>query len=339
MRASIAGTGRYVPKYAYDNAFMGSFVGAPSAWTGAQISRKLGVNERRFAIPMNSNTGKSIDPVDGVGIDEIDMATKAANSALEDAGREAKDIDLLIYISCTAAKGIRRHLSRSAFDLHLAHARVHEMDAGCGGAVHAIEMAWEAILSGRRKTVLIVASSCPSQYMDRDLYQRTNSWLSPLIFGDGAGAVVLVQSNNGVGILNAVTSVDPTVPLMGLRGDPEKDPELAYWIDAKTVKIAFGIYAKRSLDELGVLCPESTNADMYIFHQVNANVLRDFVGSIGLSMDKVPINVDYRGNTAAAATIDILDQERRENRIGKGSLVVICAVGAGAQAGAIAVRL
>lgn len=341
MKAAIIGTGRYIAPHSYDNAFMAPFVGAKESWSAEKIKQLLGIERRTFANRLNGNTGKRYSDSN---TREIDIATIAAQEALESAGREAKDIDLLIYVSCTAQRGFNRHFGKTAFDLHLnlglpTHARVQEIDAGCGGAVHAIEMAFESILSGRRKTILIVASSMPSAYFDRELYTKTKAWLSALIFGDGASAIVLGKSPNGAGILDIVTSVDPAVPLMSLEGNPEQDPELAYSIDGRRVKEAFGLYAKSALGHLRAKVPESADAACYIFHQVNATVLREFVDDMGIPQKKVPVHVDTRGNIAAAATLDILDEQTRSGAIGHGDLVVICAVGAGAQAGAIAVRL
>lgn len=339
MTARIIGTGRARPEHAYDNAFMATFVGAPPPWSADVIERKLGISERRFSVQLGGNTGLPVTIPD-----EVDLARDAATRALAAADRSAHDVDLLIYVSCTVQKGVRRHFSRGAFDLHLRlglpkHARVQEMDAGCGGALHAMEIAWEAILSGRRKTVLVVASSCPSGYMNRDFYARTESWLSALIFGDGAGAIVLERGKNGTGIIETVTSVDPAVPLMTLRGDPAKDPELAYWIDARRVREAFGLYAYSALEALKAKAPQAAEADAFIFHQVNAKVLSNFVDQIGLPHEKVPIHVDRRGNIAAAATLDILDEEIEEGHLGRGARIVICAVGAGAQAGAMLLTL
>jgi len=319
---------------------MGRFVGAPEKWTPERIEHLLGIKKRRFAIQLNGNTGKPVEP----GGDELVMAEYAARQAIESSGYEVGEIDLLILVSCTAQRGERLHFGRSAHDLHKilglrSDARAEERDAGCGGALFAIESAMESIMSGRRKVVLVVASSMPSVYMNRDQYVAKDAWLSPLIFGDGAGAVVLGQSLNGRGIIDSVTGVDPAQPLMEMRGDPETDTQLAYWIDAQTVKRAFGEYAKKALDELIARVPEAADADAYLFHQVNARVLREFTEKVGIPHEKVPVNVDRRGNTAAAATLDLLDKEVRSGRVGPGSLIVLCVVGAGAQYGAMAIRL
>ena len=338
MKVRIAGTGRYVPAYSYDNAFMWDVVGHPKQWTPDRIEQLLGIERRAYAVPIDRNTGKAERE-----FDEVEMAVHAARQALEAAGREPKDIDMLLYASCTVPDGDRQHFMRGALDLPLRlglpeHAIVNLPDVGCGGALHAIEHGWEAILSGRKKRVLVVASNCPSQFLDRDLYLDTQAWLSSLIFADGAGAVLLEKSTGNADIIEAVTFVDPTLPLMRMKLH-SNHKKRAYFIDAKEVRDSYPVYVNKAFNALRVKVPSIISSDAFIFHQVNAHVLKETVQRIGLPLARVPIIVDKMGNMAAAATLFILDQEIRAGRLGPGALVTICTVGAGAQFGAIALNL
>lgn len=344
MTSRLVGTGRYVPPFEYDSSFMSDFAGSPRGWDGNKVERMTGIKARRFAVRLNNNTGLPVNKKKDLGQKEIEMAENAAWRALDASGYEPGQVDMLILVSCTTQRGVRQHFASSAHELHRRlelrpDATVDEMDAGCGGAVHAIERATERIESGRRHVALIVASNMPSQYMDRELYLKTNSWLSSLIFGDGAAAVVLDNHANSSRLLGSVTRVDGNLELMQLRGDPHDDPDLAYYIHGAEVKNAFGSCLGPALNMLFERAPEAKRADLFILHQVNQRVLESFVKDFGLPYERVPVHVDIRGNIAAAATLDILDEKRRSQHVGDGSVVVLGAVGAGAQAGAVAFRL
>ncbi len=339
MNVRIAGTGRYHPAYCYDNAYMWDVVGRPKPWKPERIGELLGIQSRCYAVPVSNVRGRA-----EATFDEVDMALHAAQQALSAANCEPKDVDLLLYASCTVTDEDRLHFMRGALDLHLRlglpeHAIVNLPDVGCGGALHAMEHAWEAILSGRKKRVLVVASNCPSQYLDRDLYLDTQAWLSSLIFADGAGAVLLERSGSGEQrIIEMVTLVDPTLPLMRMKAHPDQKKR-AYFIDAKEVRDSYAVYVNKAFNALKAKEPSIVRSDSFIFHQVNAHVLRETVGRMGLPLERVPIIVDTMGNMAAAATLFILDREIREGRLRQGSQVTMCVVGAGTQYGAMTFKL
>jgi 3-oxoacyl-[acyl-carrier-protein] synthase-3 len=343
MKAHVAGTGRYVPSNIYDNAFMASFVDHPS-WKERpeRLYAHLGIKTRHFLSELSLETGKPVESVD-----ELTMAADAARKALEAASMESSAIDLLIFVSCTAQSQPghrnRLHFARSAGLLHgmlnlRSDASFLELDAGCAGALCALERGHEAILSGRRKHVLIVASSAPSQYMDRDFYKKEDAVLAPLIFGDGAGAVVLSASMNGKGIVESVSFCDPNVPLMDMRGGMQ-DPTLAYWIDGAGVKKSFGPKATHALEALSQKVPQTMQSDAFFFHQANGRVLDVFIEKVGIDPLKAPKNIDRYGNTAAAATFILLDEEVQAQRVGSRSRITFCVVGAGAVWGAMHIIL
>jgi len=344
MRQSrIAGTGRFVPPNVLDSDQMAVFAGQPRGWNGEKIRRMTGIRERRFAVPLNTNTGLPLNPERDLGLVEIEMAVTAARRALDDSGYEPEDVDTLIYVSCTAPHGGRAHFSANAHLIHkelgVSHeADVYEMDAGCGGAVSAIGLATKLIGSEANNVVLIVASNQPSRYMDRELYKETGAWLSSLIFGDGAAATVIDGKANGSGILGCVTETFSSLELMQLL-EGETSRNRAYHILGKEVKEAFGTCLGGILGKLFAKVPEARGAKMFIFHQVNERVLSTFVDDYGLPKERVPMHVATRGNIAAAATLDILDEQRKSGKLKEGDLIVIGAVGAGAQVGALAARL
>jgi 3-oxoacyl-[acyl-carrier-protein] synthase III len=305
---------------------------------------KLGIRERRFMTRLDPKTGQPVSSAD-----ELDMAERAARAALADAQLTPKEIDAIWYVSCTQYGHERHHFSTSAFELHRRlglrpTAIPLEMDAGCGGAIHAIVSGARMLRSGDISSMLVVASNGPSRYYrDWASYVSNEVWLSMYIFGDGAGATVLARSKSipsGSQILANYLAVDPAQQLMyyETRG---KCSEPLYVIDGRSVAASFGVYAKRALEGLQA----QTTIDLrsavrrYYFHQVNGEVLKKFVDKMGLPNDRVATHVDRYGNIAAAATLVLVDEDRRQGKVGKNDLCVFCTVGAGAQFGAMLVQL
>ena len=339
----VAGTGSFVPDHVISTELIGSLVERYAPGKGAAWAlEKLGVAERRFAVPLDAASGHPIGEAD-----ELAMAALAASEAIKRAGIEARDLGGLWYVSCTQSDA-QRHFSRLALGLHArlglrSEAFALEMDAGCGGAVHAIAAAAAQMRGADLGNVLIVAANAPSQYFGHwEAYAESGAWLSMYLFGDGAGALVLQQVPHTAapgGILAAFTANDPVNPLMEFarpegRGDP------LYVIDGRRVALGFRGYARAALEALR--CRHSfelSDIHRFYFHQVNAVVLRKFVAELGIPESRVAIHVDRYGNLAAAATLVLLDEDIRAGLVGPGDLCVLCTVGAGAQYGAILLSL
>jgi len=337
----IAGTGSFVPAHVVSTELIGSFVERHALGKGAGWAlEKLGVRERRFAVPLDPRSGHPI----GQG-DELEMAEAAALSALAAATVDAGAIDGLWYVSCTQSHS-QRHFGRLALGLHARlglrrEAFAFEMDAGCGGAVQAMVAATAQMQGADLNAVLVVAGNMPSQYFcDWEAYARSGAWLSMYLFGDGAGAVVLRRSDhrNG-GILAGYAANDPAHPLMEFAY-PAGESTAMYLIDGRGVVLGFRRYARAALECLKRRSPFAfCDIARFYFHQVNAVVLRNFVAEVGIPERRVALHVDRYGNLAAAATLVLLDEDVRGGVVAPGDLCVLCAVGAGAQYGAILVEL
>jgi 3-oxoacyl-[acyl-carrier-protein] synthase III len=251
----------------------------------------------------------------------------------------------LWFVSCTQSDRYR-HFSRACLELHAllglpANAFALEMDAGCGGGVHALAHASYLIGGGAADNVLIVASNLPSPYHKHwEAYAQSGAWLSLYIFGDGAGAIVLGPSpSEDRGILATYTAVDPSVPLMSFSR-PEGQTETLYRIDGRAVALGFRLYARRAISELQRKFAFSLEqVTRFYFHQVNAKVLRDFLAELEIPVGRAAIHVDRYGNLAAASLFVLLDEDIRSGVIRPGDLCLLCAVGAGAQYGAILLRI
>jgi 3-oxoacyl-[acyl-carrier-protein] synthase III len=247
----IAGTGSCLPDNVITNADLAALINKGDK--GAEwATDKLGIVNRRFMTCLDRE-GKPASEAD-----ELDMAERAARCALVDAGVSPQEIDGLWLVSCTQQGHARHHFSKSAFELHKrlglrTDAIPLEMDAGCGGAIHAMILGADMLAGRGMDTMLIVASNAPSRYYgDWESYVAADVWLSMYIFGDGAGAAVLRRSErvpSGSRILASYLGVDPNQPLMYYEPRGNR-PQPLYVIDARAVAISFGIYAKRALDGL-----------------------------------------------------------------------------------------
>ena len=336
----IAGSGSALPDTIIPNTVIADLIERHAPGKGSQwAEEKLGIRERRFLTALHRSTGHPVERVD-----ELDLAERAARRALADAGLEAQDIGGLWYVSCTQPRS-RQHFSVSVHELHrrlglLPTAIALEMDAGCGGALQALSHARHLLCGGAAETFLVVASNAPSQfYGNWEAYMPSGAWLSMYVFGDGAGAVLLRRTTGReAGILASYTAVDPSRPLMEMRAVADAEP--VYYIDGRGVAATFGIYARRALEELQARHPFSLEeVSRFYFHQVNGKVLSRFVEDMGISESKVATHIERYGNIAAAATLVLLDEDRRAGLVSADDLCVFCTVGAGAQYGAMLFRL
>jgi 3-oxoacyl-[acyl-carrier-protein] synthase-3 len=338
----IAGTGSFVPPTIITNEILAALITRYEPGKGAEWAKeKLGIEERRFMTALDPETGHPLEQSD-----EIAMAEAAARQAIADAGLLPDEVAGLWYVSCTQSED-RQHFSLLAHELHRRlglrpEAPLLEMDAGCGGALYAMSLA-ECLLKGsERDNMLVVASNGPSKfYTNWEAYGQSGAWLSMYIFGDGAGAILLrkARCKDTAGIIGTYSAVDPTQSLMEYRRGTPTGPSV-YYIDGRAVATSFGTYARRALDGLRARHPFDVGAvQRFYFHQVNGRVLQKFVAEAGIPQDKVATHVERYGNIAAAATLVLLDEDRRAGIVRSGDLCVFCTVGAGAQYGAMIVRL
>lgn len=334
----IAGSGSFVPDTVITNEELVRFMGQKDAkW----IEQRLGIKERRFMAPFDENGFPRWRT------DELDMTEKAARGAMADAEIQAADIDGLHFISCTPVDN-RQRLSRMAFDLHVrlglqASARVTFADFGCGGVVHGIADIVELLRGGSRKAILIVASNAPSKFFGgrKEAYLNGDAWLPAYIFGDGAGAIVLKKCNSGQkgGIIGSFTAVDGTQPLMEYTVRAGNSTPV-YSIDAHAVSIGYRKYTALALEGLRQLYPfDLGDVQRFYFHQANGHLLDQMVDSLRIPHDKVAKHVERYGNTSAAATLILFNEDRRAGTVMEGDLCVFCTIGAGTQYGALLVRV
>ncbi len=333
----IAGTGSFVPETVITNRMIVDFIGQKDPdW----ITNRLGVKERRFMAPFDKDGFPTYDT------DELNMAEAAARKAIHNADLKAEDVHGLYFVSCTSTVN-RTHLSRAGFDLHRRlglpnTCRLIQTDLGCGGFVAALGDAAELLRGSDRTTMLVVASNAPSKHFGGNLsaYLTSEAWLSAYLFGDGAGAFVLhkQQGDGTTGILASYFAVDPTQPLMAYASKGSMPP--VYLIDAMAVKMGYLQYSQIAISGLQKQYPVPLDeVDRFYFHQANGRLFDALVDKLGIPSERAARNVMRYGNTSAAATPILFSEDRQSGAVMDGELCLFCTAGAGAQYGAILVRM
>ena len=360
MNVTIAGVGSFVPPHVVSNARL---VQAIPGWTAERIEEKTGIRERRHAVPFDPETGRAIVPEAPVDPGpSAQMAESALRDALTRAEMRPAELDGLVLTTCTPDM---TNFSHDAMILHKrlgmrpeAFALMH--DDGCGGAMFHLAMARETLLSGQRKAIAVVGVNAFSAHMDREAYAGTlrhnggelGSFLSWYLFGDGAGAVIL-RAGAGTGPSGIVASyaANEHLDLVIRRGGGGMWPmtpgrsqvtDTAFYVDGKLVATSYGPMLKRAID--GALArAEVSLGDIsrFYLHQANKRVLDAFVRDYGLDPARVPMHMERYGNMVSAGTLVLLAEDLRDGKVqlGSGELVLMAALGAGAQRAAHVIRL
>ncbi len=314
MKARIAGTGSYAPTKVLTNADLERMVATSDEW----IRERTGIRERRIAA-----TGEACS----------DLAVQAGRRALTAAGVAATDLDMILVATCTGDFPLPATACLVQHQLGATKAGACDLSAACCGFVYALSIADAYIKTGMRH-VLVIGSEVMSAITD---WTDRNTCV---LFGDGAGAVVLSASHGERGILSTDLRSDGTlcelimVPGGGSRNPPSEKviSERQHYIKMKgneTFKVAV-----RTLEEIARTTLASNHLqvedlDLYVPHQANVRILRAVMERLGLPIEKVFLNLDRYGNTSAASIPIALDEAVREGRIKEGSLVMLGAFGAG----------
>ena len=324
-RSIILGTGSELPTKVITNRDLERMIETSDEW----ITVRTGIKQRRVLEEGKGNA---------------DMAYHAAVRALADAGMEANDLDAIImgtvtpdYLFPSSACVLEDMLgARKAFSF--------DVNAACCGFINALAVADSFIRTGRARNALVLGSDALSRLLNWD--DRNTC----ILFGDGAGAVVLGSSESGDrGILSVRLRTDGShaktlyVPAGGSLkpANPEtvQNNEHTITMNGKEVfKVAVRSMEEiscQALEEAGIGIDE---VSLVIPHQANRRIIVALAERLGMPMNKVVVNVDKYGNTSAASVPVALDEARREGRIKPGDVVLLNAFGAGFAWGAAVVR-
>ncbi len=314
MNAYIAGTGSYTPTRVLTNADLEQMVATSDEW----IRERTGIRERHVAA-----TGEACS----------DLAVQAGKRALTAAGVMAADLDMILVATCTGDYPLPATACLVQHQLGATKAAACDLSAACCGFVYALSVADAYVKTGMRH-VLVIGSEVMSAITD---WTDRNTCV---LFGDGAGAVVVSAYDGERGIISTHLRSDGTlcelimVPGGGARTPPSEKviAERLQYIKMKgneTFKVAVRTLEEIARATLSAKGLRVEDLDLYVPHQANVRILKAVIERLGLPVEKVLMNLDRYGNTSAASIPIALDEAVREGRIKDGSLVMLGAFGAG----------
>lgn len=359
MFVKIAGVGGYVPPITVTNERL---VKAIPGWAPERIEEKTGIRERRYLWDFDDATGRAVapGPIEDPG-PSVQVAEPALREALAAAELRPAELDGLIMTTCTPDQVNFNH------DAMVLHGRLGmrpdafalRLDDGCGGAMFHLTMARELILSGQRKSIAIVGANAFSPHLDREVYsgklahngKSLGSFLSFYLFGDGAGAVILKGDPSGSSAIVGSHAENQPLDLVIRRGGGSMWPahpgrssvtDSAFYVNGQLVADSFAPILRRAID--GALArAEVSLGDIQRFylHQANKRVLEAFIEQAGIPRERTPMHMERYGNMVTAGTLVLLADDLREGKVklGSGDLILMAALGAGAQSAAHVIRL
>ena len=319
----ITGTGSYLPPHRVTNDDLVAQLAQQGIETSDEwIVERTGIRARHFA---------------DRDVTSSDLALEASRRALEAAGCQAQDLDLIIVATSTPDMVFPSTACILQNKLGANGCPAFDVQAVCSGFVYALTVADAMIRSGWARRALVVGSEVFSRILD------FNDRTTCVLFGDGAGAVVL-EASEAPGILASDLHADGShvgilcVPGNVYGGQILGDPLLK--MDGQAVfKLAVGVLekaARATLDKAGMT---DADIDWLIPHQANIRIMQSTARKLKLSMDKVVVTVDQHGNTSAASIPLALDHGVRNGQVQPGQTVLLEGVGGGFTWGAVLLRM
>lgn len=313
--AIIGGTGSAVPEKRLTNDDLSTMVDTNDEW----IVQRTGIRERRIA---------------GPGESTATLATAAAGRALEAAGLEPKDLDLIVCGTISPEMTFPSTACFVAAALGLNSTPAFDISAACSGFIYTLETASEFVKAGRYRTVLVLGAETLSRltdYTDRS---------SCILFGDGAGAVVLQRSNDERrGVIYSSLHADGNGWEMLCCHPGSRHPVDAAMLESRGqyMKIKgrevykFAVQRFEELIEDAMRKCELTadSIKLIVPHQVNERIIVSAMDKLEIPIEKAFMNIDRYGNTSAASIPIALDEAVRAGKLSKGDVTVLVAFGAG----------
>ncbi len=315
----ITGTGSYLPPRRLTNADLAAELAAQGVETSDDwIVERTGIHARHFA---------------ALDVCSSDLAVEAARRAIEAAQLQAADIDLIIVATSTPDMVFPSVACILQHKLGIAGCPAFDVQAVCSGFVYALTVADALIRTGTAKRALVVGAEVFSRILD--FSDRTTC----VLFGDGAGAVVL-EASNEPGILASDLHADGKyvdilcVPGHVSGGKVLGNPLLK--MDGPAVfKLAVGVLESAARAALAKANLVDTDIDWLIPHQANIRIMQSTAKKLKLPMDKLVVTVDQHGNTSAASIPLALDVAVRSGKVKRGDTVMLEGVGGGFTWGAV----
>jgi 3-oxoacyl-[acyl-carrier-protein] synthase-3 len=330
-RSRILGTGSYLPPDVRTNLDIEKMVETSDAW----ITERTGIKERRVA------------PDDMV---TSDMATAAAKAALEMAGLKATDLDMIIVGTVTPDMPMPATAVFVQQKLGAGVCPAFDVSAACAGFVFGLSVADQFIATGQMRHVLVVGV---------ELLSRVTNWTDRttcILFGDGAGAVVLGPADAKAGdakprgLLSTSILTDGSLAnSLRIPGGGTVQPSSHETVDQKLqyiqmkgqdiFKVAVKNLLSASRNALARAGMTQDDIDWICAHQANKRIIDQVVARVEVPPEKVLMNIERVGNTSSASIPILLDESYRSGKIKPGDTVLMCALGAGISWGSAIVRL
>ncbi len=320
IRAVVTGVGHYLPERVVPNSYFEDKLDTSHDW----IVSRSGIERRHFAAEGQTTS---------------DLATRAANAALENAGLTGNDIDAIVLATSTADFTFPSAATMVQHNIGNTSGFAFDIQAVCAGFVFALTNANALIQSGSAKRVLVIGAETFTRIMDWE--DRSTC----VLFGDGAGALIIeaqdgTGANTDRGILATDLNSDGTYrDLLYVDGGVSTQTTGRLRMEGKEVfRHAVEKLAQTAHKSLGDAGLTSEDVDWVVPHQANIRIIQSTAKKLGVSMDKVVVTVQDHGNTSAASIPLALSVGVQSGQIKQGDLVVTEAIGGGLAWGSVVIR-
>lgn len=322
--AAITGWGSAVPEKVLTNADLEKLVDTSDEW----ITSRTGIKERHIVSPHESTST---------------MAIAAARQALERAGVSPWQVDLVICCTATPDFLFPSTACLIQHEIGAENAGAFDLEAACSGFIYGLSVGSQFIKTGDYKTVLVVAAEALSRFID------WTDRATCVLFGDGAGAVVLEASESGNGLLSFVLGAHGVgedlikLPAGGARqpATPETLESGAHFIKMngqEVYRFAVRIMGDSAIEALEKAGLKNEDISLFIPHQANLRIISSIADRLGLDPEKTFIDIDKYGNTSAASIPIALCEAVEAGRVKPGDNILFVAFGAGLTSAASIVK-
>lgn len=307
MGAIIRGIGIHHPENVVTNADLARLVDTTDEW----ITTRTGIRQRHI-LPKDSKLKAS------------DFGAAAALQALEKAGIKPEEVDAII---CGAANPDKAFPATACFiqaKIGARNAMAYDVTAACAGFVFGVNQAALLIDAGQCRNVLVIGAEVLSQVLD---WSDRNTCI---LFGDGAGAVVLSRGPKERGVLLSKMKSDGSLADILFLNLPGAEGPRGMKMDGKQVfKAAVTVLTEIVTETLAQAGFQPQDLDLLVMHQANTRILTAIAEKLGIPMEKVIVNVDRYGNTSSASIPVALHDAEAQGKLRPGALVALAGVGGG----------
>ncbi|MAG76194.1 MAG: 3-oxoacyl-ACP synthase [Colwelliaceae bacterium] len=309
MYSKIIGTGSYFPSKVRSNKDLEKLVDTTDEW----ITERTGIKERRISTEEEN-----------VGV----MSAEAAKKAIEMAGIDKADIDMIIVGTTSSHADLPSAACFVQKHLNIPHIPAFDIAAACSGFIYGLSVADQYIKSGMAKRILLIGADVLSHLCDPE--DRSTI----ILFGDGAGAVIL-EASEEPGVLSTHIHADGNYgALLGAdspkRGEPLTEEKAYIYMKGNEVfRFAVSKLSEIVEETLTANNMQKSDIDWLVPHQANLRIIKATAKKLSMPMEQVVVTLDKHGNTSAATIPTALDEAIRDGRIQRGQTLLLEAFGSG----------